>query len=480
MGRHGERSLAKPRKRTGSEFTGPSRTVRDKAMRHFFATEGHRSATPDYDSDEMQRYVYGDDWAHGEELQDAGVDTQDGGAGSGVAMGATSVPIPLARPNNQRTVDHMTLKFAGTTFINPANGANGDNTWSKFPWEFYALFLQGEQVQAINNTHLFWKAEHIHIQFKNPQCIQNLGTTASGVVQSGTNTQAQMFGYLDNMYLNGIDFAPCEGALPTTNMPSPTVISELVDSWDTHGYFGGKAVKVPSQNVSPTIFTSSTPDCKEMGMGGGNKFDFGWKIHNQYWRLTEELRSRFTSPIAVTPDTQGLWRWDPLQGYCVAQGDVTDATGVDGLSNRVMFATNNATGSHTTAMTVSTFALGGTATPTDGTAAADAPGYAEAYVRCVASDPIPGLYLQLQPQVGSLTAGLSESVCQLQWEMEVDIALSGRIPRQQTGAFRGNSAANTLFATRAKFYRVPAFRPGLVYINSGTPLVMEEEKDDEM
>lgn len=414
---------------------------------------------------------------------DAAPEQQDDGANDAYGnMGAPSKPIPLTRSNNQRQIEHMTLKFSGTTFIDPANGTQGDNTWSKFPWEFYALFLQGEQVQAINNTHLYWKAEHVHVQFKNPQCIQNLGGSTTGIVQSGTNTQAQMFGYLDNMYLNGIDQVPCEGSKALAAVPISTGLAELVNSWDTHGYVGGKPVRLPSENVQPSLFTSSTPDCKEMGMGGGQKFDFGWNIHNDYWRLTEELRANFADPILADPDTQGLWRWDPMQGYCVAQTKLGVAAAGNLPSSRMIYAASS--GNHTQALPINVWAMSSTDVPAQATnnGSSIISGFADCYVRVINPDPIPGLYLQLQPQIGSLTGGLSESVCQLQWEMEVDIALTGRIPRQQTGQYKGNALAPALFSGRQKFWRVPVFRPAVPYLTTNPPSAMaaEEEEDDEM
>ena len=45
-------------------------------------------------------------------------------------------------------------------------------------------------------------------------------------------------------------------------------------------------------------------------------------------------------------------------------------------------------------------------------------------------EPIPNLWIALQPQVNSLTAGVGESAAQVQFEVKYHFACKGRIPRR--------------------------------------------------
>lgn len=357
-------------------------------------------------------------------------------SGHRAEMGASSTPIPLARNQNQRTIDKKRLKFAGTTWVAAANDGTLDNVWSKFPWEFPTLFLRAENVMEICMSHLYWKADHIHVEFKNPVCVQNLGTSTAGVVQSGVNTQAQLFGYADNNYLNGIDVWPCQGNSATQVTQSD--LGALVDSWSNHGYAAQDIVKLPTNSVLRNNFTSSIPDCKEMGMGGGQKFDFGWNIHSPYWRETQSLRTTYGLVAGATMQVATRWdeymgivgRWTPL-GTSVGHA-VHETTTADHSDPSIL--TSVQTGD------IEVYGLS-TVCP------------------YMCPDPIPGIYLQLQPQLASLGAGTGESICQLQFEIELDLSLTGRIPRDLTQtAFTNNAASGTYAATKIQPGRVPLFR----------------------
>lgn len=361
---------------------------------------------------------------------------RSGGSGGKTEMGASSTPIPLARNQNQRTIDKRRLKFSGTTWVVASNDGTADNVWSKFPWEFPSLFLRAENVLEINASHLFWKADHIHVEFKNPQCVQNIGTNTAGIVQTGVNTQAQLFGYVDNNYLNGIDVWPCQGN--ATTQQTPAQLTTLVDSWSNHGYAGAAVTRLPTNVVDRSLFTSSIPDCKEIGMGGGQKFDFGWNIHSPYWRETQSLRS--TSGVLTTAVENGATRWDEYMGI------VGRWTPMNSAAGEILIETTPS--NHNAGSTLVSSGVGATT--------ANALDTSCPYM---CPDPIPGIYLQLQPQLASLEAGTGDSVCQLQFEIELDLSLTGRIPRDLTQtAFTNNSTTGTYATARIQSGRIPLFR----------------------
>lgn len=397
-------------------------------------------------------------------MDDVEVDTQNaGGSGGGIGYGASSMPIPLARDQHQRRTDKYVLKFSGTTWVDAANNGTNNNVWSKFPWEFVNVWMGGVTAQEIRSSHLYWKATHVHVQFKNPQCVQNIGNPTTGVVQSGVNTQAQLFGYLDNMYMAGIDTEPGTG--PSATPPTHAQMTTLVDSFDTHGYQGGVPVLLPATQVNQSTFTSSTPDCKEMGMGGGQSIDFGWNIHSPYWRPTAEFS-------AVSNGTASA-RWDEYMGYVGSYAPI-GAGAVPAAANYNVIDYSDV---NNPALTAETYA---NIQPIPG--AVTTVGLLSSYPY-MNPDPIPGLYVQLQPQLSSITVGTGTSICQLQFEIEVELLLSGRIPRMTTNIYGGvQGVSNTTSATGpfVHFNRIPLFRP--LCVEQAQPSVysdIQAQKDKE-
>lgn len=322
------------------------------------------------------------------------------GAGGGHAGGAAGNPLPLLRNQNQRSIDHYRLKFGGTTWIRPANNGTANNVWCNFPWEFYPLFIQQEQIQELLMRWMYWKADRIKIEFKNPLCVQNIGDSTSGLAASGTNIQAQLYAYADNMYM----IAP-GSSTPENNILAD--LSNLVDSWDTSGYIGGTPIFLPSSTVSQNNFTSGTPDVKSLGMGGGQMEAFSWNIHSPYWRSTTNFHDATVSGAAETY----MPRWDEWHGRI---GIVAES------------------GSTVQAPTASRYTQ-----PTS-----NGGNVSQAYM---CPDPIPGLWLQVQPQLASLSTGVGDSACQVNFEMEVDLSLTGRVPRQVSQIAFNNQAAGGLF-----------------------------------
>lgn len=338
---------------------------------------------------------------------------------SGAAGGAAGNPLPLLADQNQRAIDGYRLKFGGTTWVKPSSDgtAPNNNLWSIFPWEFYQLFIQKEQVNEIVASHMYWRAKKIKVEFKNPLCVQAIQTTTDPLAAAGQNVQAQMFTYSDNMYM----FAPTDriGA-DTNNIPtglSKADLTALVDSWDTAGYAGATPSFLPIFQVTNGSFSSGTPDVKSLGMGGGQAVTHSWNIHSPYWRSTTNL---FDTTRDFDTNRPSMPRWDEwfgTIGYGVNGNNVAPAA-LPGWETQIPTANRNAQPQVTAA-------------------------FETVYTPYRCPDPIPRLFLQLQPQLGSLgTGGQAASACQINFEMEVDLELTGRVPRQCTQIGYNNTVAS--------------------------------------
>lgn len=310
-----------------------------------------------------------------------------------------------------RQVDHMTLKFAGTTWIDSAAEGTDENRWTNFPWEWPAAFIRDDQALEIMTSHLYWKAENINVTFKNMICVQDLGTTTAGLVATGSNLQAQFFSYLDNNWTRGLP------ATPRTMGYTVASFNNIIDSWDSSGYRNGAPIIMPTTNIDVNSFTSSYPDVKNCGMGPGQKLQHGWRMNNRYWRLSSELLGfLFTDTGAICP------RWDELTGF-LGTSVVAGAGAI----------TNNAPQSRNAFQR-------GTEIPISAVQ--------QSLQWHRTDEPIPTLWIQLQPQLASLAAGIGQSRAQVQFEMSVDLAMTGRVPRigTQTGF-----AASTISGSAYRF-----------------------------
>lgn len=345
----------------------------------------------------------------------------------------------------------MKLKFAGTTFIRAANNGTADNLWTNFPWEYYRLFLANDTYMQIYSTHLYWKAEHIHIQFKNPLCIQELGAGATGITQSGTNMQAQLFGISDVNYLTAINSKPG----PHGNAFTNTEFSNWMTSWRHHGYLNNLPHPLPQVDIADSLFTSIDPDVKEMGMGPGQSFDFGWSIPNQFWRGTTEFQ--MSAPAGDNNETP---RWDPYLGQvlCAAPtGNEAANPEVNYMLPEMPLRRDRVAG-----IPLSQFLY----------AAGQPCPIPQAVMSCCA-DPIPKLWLQLQPQLSGLTSGTGNSVAQLQFEMDVSLALTGRVPRRNhLGEYASvNGWASEYGLGRLGVQTLPIFKPIMSQYHSANLLL---------
>lgn len=333
------------------------------------------------------------------------LDTAGGVGGGG---GAGPDPLPIALPQNARGVEKYRLKAAGTTFIRDGQGTgiDAESAWSRFPWENIQLFIADWTSIELQQRFLYWKATKITICFKNPLCIQEIGNATSGLVTAGQNLHAQLFGYMDDMYLLGVN-NPIKAMVELD-------VNKLVQSWKNNGYSAGLPISLPEQNVSTNmaLFQNNWPDVQNCGMGPGHTLGFAWNIHSPYWRSTAvfgcAMQTAAGTPIFVTANS----RWDERLG----------------MISSIQTPTANVT-------VPTAFYTNVNATAPEATPLARAQWQSKALseqnlqIPYMDPSPIPGIYFQLQPQLGAISTGVSSSVCQVQWEMTIDIVCTGKLPR---------------------------------------------------
>lgn len=373
----------------------------------------------------------------------------DGGSSGAGNVGASGDPIPLMHMQHERKESTVTWKAAGTSFINAANDGTSDNLWTNFPWEFPRFFVAPDQFMQVYNTNLYWKCEHVSITFKNPLCVQELGTGASGITQSGTNTQAQLFGYADVNYLTAINDKPG----PHGNTTTGATFTNWMQSWRHHGYLNGAPQLLDKVDIPDKLFTSIDPDIKEIGMGPGKSMTFGWRIRNDYWRGTTEIAN--TGPIT---SEERMPRWDPYMGYVANWNHLATAPG----------------GGQDIAFANGPQVLSRTGTPGEslhtvpiGSSGSDVSTF-PTVISYACPEPMPKLWLQLQPQLSSLTAGTGNSICQLQWELSARLKVTGRVPRRNRITDWGDNTAayKTEYGDgRLGRQTIPVFKPAMSTYN---------------
>lgn len=359
----------------------------------------------------------------------------DGGGGGGGNVGASGVPAPLMHPQHTRRIDHKRLKFGGVTWVNSANDGVNDNLWSNFPWEWVNMFTRDDVAIETFSSHLYWRATGLNIEFKSPAISQTGSTSATGVVQNGTNIQAQVYSYLDVNWITGIASGPRARGYTEAECNS------LVASWDNHGYNGGTPLSLETTNLPTTALTPSYPDVKNSGMGPGQCLRHGWKITDKHWRATGELLGfNQSSPTyeLVAP------AWDQRSGY-IGSTNVTPASCT--IASTLALRNNFNRGVEQLIPNA---------------------------VQCIpmayrSPDPIPSLWLTVQPQLASLTAGVGQSKVAIQFEMSVDVALTGRVPRVTNSVgFQGGTVNQSLYrptpaAGTQLAGNVPLFYPANFY-----------------
>lgn len=332
-------------------------------------------------------------------------------AGKAGGGGSNGEPIPMTFPQHQRAVDHFTIKAGGTTFIGAGIKGTDINRWFRFPWETVQPFIHDWTVEELTQKWTMWKATGIKLTVKNPICIQDIGSATAGLTTAGQNLHANLYGYLDNMYIQG-----------TTNpfgAADLTYTSQVIQSWKNHGYHGaGTPISLPGINLPEGggIWNNNWPDVKQCAMGPGHSIEFGWKINSKYWRSTELFKMRPVNDAGQFGSFD-MVRWDERCGKITQLFSARGGVAGGFLHYQDACNANYAGGAvgdrtHWQPFDIDEAAFGHLMGPW-----------------YVDPDPIPGVYFHLQPQLGALTAGLSDSICQVQWELEVDLVCSGRLPR---------------------------------------------------
>lgn len=194
-----------------------------------------------------------------------------------------------------------------------------------------------------------------------------------------------------------------------------------MSSWSRHGYKSdGTPQKLPSENIQyASQFSHNYPDVKQMGMGGGNHINFAWNMTSPYWRSTMDLYNK-----AITkPDTyvkEGTVRWDENFGRvgCHSNDAITvdqDKPYTSGTSAYVRGYKRTIRDSYETdnfwirMPNVADASRSGNTNPFS---------YGiNQYYRD--PEPIPSLWLQLQPQLSAITSGVGNSVAQVQFEVRI-------------------------------------------------------------
>lgn len=101
------------------------------------------------------------------------------GKSSGTGTGVSGTPTPMTFPQGQRKIDSHTVTCGGTIFIDDAYGISGTdpfeaNHWVKFPWEYWRLFMNEQQIMEIMNTWLYWKCSQVECRLKILYVFKNI------------------------------------------------------------------------------------------------------------------------------------------------------------------------------------------------------------------------------------------------------------------------------------------------------------------
>lgn len=373
----------------------------------------------------------------------------DGKDTSGHGTGVSGSPIPMTYPQSQRKIDMHTVTAGGTTFIEDAYDSGAtlykNNKWVKFPWEYPRLFMNEQQILELANTWLYWKCTQVEVSFKNPVCIQEYATNQA---VAGNNLQAQLFSWLDELYMTGLWTNPNSG-------PSITLTTEeldiLVNSFMNNGInTSGTPVQIKGVALPHQIVSSNHPECKQMGMGPGQQLKHVWNVKSPYWRSTQEF---FMLP-ATDSSTY------PLNENCLSRVDEYLGIVSNALRDQKQITTQYATnqwGAGIDDVNDPLWQLQDRVGETGLNMPIGMP-YMD-------SDPIPNLFLQLQPQVNAIASGVGETIAQLQFEVSYKFACMGRIPRRtrlnstMVNPYHGASSWTSYAGLVAYCNGIPVFYP---------------------
>lgn len=290
--------------------------------------------------------------------------------------------------------------------------------------------INQDQCMEIIGGYKYWKFHSIEVSVKNPLCIQEL-QAANGTTQAGANMSANLYGYRDDEYLTGIGWADTPRGTTVTEQTR----QELYESWHHNGLLNGTAKKlVADDNIPMEWFCTNHPDVTQCGMGNGEGMEFGWNDFCPYWRSTQEFMingSMRTSSIAFDQYPFCMNRWDSMCGTISHNWfpNQTDSKQI-GAEIFSLYEGNNQDNKQLGPYDRDANENGYYWNPIH----RDTKTYAGAQIANMniyrSPSPMPNLYFTLQPQLGSIAGGASDSVCQVQFEVKIHLSLSGRIPRQ--------------------------------------------------
>ena len=378
-----------------------------------------------------------------------GVSEDQAGHGTGVS----GTPIPMVRKQGVRKIDKHVVTAGGTIWIKDGVESNAANHWTKFPWEYFRLFMNTQQLNELVYKYVYWKCMGVEIEIKNPVCVQETNTGAGGTVTAGQNLQANIFGFLDTMYATGL--WTHSGVTPDIKW-SNEVADGFCHALATNGYNAdGTPFILPSAQQEVRIFSSNHPDCKQIATGPGQALQFMWDVKSPYWRTTTE----FCALPGVGDGEAYQFNADCLARVDEYLGRI--GSPFDTIGNQCVYQDQR-------------IMLGN---PANDEPRWNVASRAEAFgvkgMPFMSSDPIPNLWLQLQPQLGAISTGVSNSVCQLQVELKYHFACTGRIPRMNR---RGPLSSGTLYRDQSytQYFKyvsgIPIFQP-FSLINTDNPLV---------
>ncbi len=437
------------------------------------------------------------------------LDGEEGGAeqypaGQNLSGNATSSlggPIQMAHDQGiNNNVNHI-ITYSGTSYVHAANHKSSvvtdvgdyqvaDNCWTKIPWEFMQASLTRDEGVQLSNRFLKWKATKITVEIMNPTVIQEVG---ANIAQAGLNTNVNLMGYMDENLLMGWDDIPLTNRVlgPSTQQ---NIFTALARSWKTNGITGGIPVYLPDMEISAVrLWDATHPSCRQISCSQGDSMVFTHHIKSPYWRSTEEFTAlRYVSVYSGKDGTDipdpgndvdqsiNNWiRWDEAQGaigemskpsYSVPDPDNTSKPGLDQSVVYEWDIRNISRQLQNGWARRGPYGLEQNLDPTDAakptvqTVADGAP----PFMLYLDSDPIPSVWLQLQPQANGQNGTIASS-CQIQFKVSVHLILSGCVPA--TGKYYQTSTVNNSLDNIQNIYkeygnsdrralsRVPMYRP---------------------
>ncbi len=418
------------------------------------ATAGEREAESSVDPAlaSHHRHMTGGEEGGAEQYQ-AG-EALSGTLGGG--MGPRPMSIDQGIGNN---VNHI-ITYSGTSYVHSATHKStnvtddpsfqtGDNCWTKIPWEFMQASLTRDEGVQMQNRFLKWKATKISVEVMNPTVIQEVG---ANIAQAGLNTNVNLYGYMDENLLLGWEDRPVTNKTLTPGTQQQA-FTKLARSWKTNGIAEGSPLYMPEMDISAVrLWDATHPSVKQISCAQGDGMTFTHHIKSPYWRSTEEFTAlRYVSVYAgdsgsdlpdpgndVDRSTNNWIRWDECQGaigemtkpqYSVPNPDNTSKPGLDKTVCYEFDIRNLSRNLENGWARRGPYGLEQNLDPTDAAkptvqTVGDGP---PPFMLYIDSDPIPSIWLQLQPQANGANGTIASS-CQIQFKISVHLVLSGCVP----------------------------------------------------